>query len=75
MVNTIKFIKNGLVKRNKLVLKKKRKLLFFVIPTVLKDTSGKDLNHEARKGLLEKKSLEAFSIKVAKTECPLVFFV
>ena len=22
---------------------------FFVIPTVLKDTSGKDLNHEARK--------------------------
>ncbi len=49
MVNTIKFIKNGLVKRNKLVLKKKRKLLFFVIPTVLKDTSGKDLNHEARK--------------------------
>ena len=50
MVNTIKFIKNGLVKRNKLVLKKKRKLLFFVIPTVLKDTSGKDLNHEVRKG-------------------------
>ena len=49
MVNTIKFIKNGLVKRNKLVLKKKRKLLFFVIPTVLKYTSGKDLNHEARK--------------------------
>ena len=49
MVNTIKFIKNGLVKRNKLVLKKKRKLLFFVIPTVLKDTSGKDFNHEGRK--------------------------
>ena len=49
MVNTIKFIKNGLVKRNKLVLKKKRKLLFFVIPKVLKDTSGKDLNHEGRK--------------------------
>ena len=37
--------------RNKLVLKKKRKLLFFVIPTVLKDTSGKDLNHEGPKGV------------------------
>ena len=59
MVNTIKFIKNGLVKRNKLVLKKKRKLLFFVIPTVLKDTSGKDLNHEARKGLCVKKCLKS----------------
>ena len=51
MVNTIKFIKNGLVKRNKLVLKKKRKLLFFVIPTLLKDASGKYLNHEGRKGV------------------------
>ena len=61
MVNTIKFIKNGLVKRNKLVLKKKRKLLFFVIPTVLKDTSGKDLNHEGRKGVT--KLAKGFALK------------